>query len=80
MVGSMGGRTAVANNDQIVEGITEGVASANARLVGLLIEQNRLLKELTEKEFSAEVDVSTISSAMDRKNRRDGTTVFPVGV
>lgn len=80
MVGSMNGRTAVANNDQIVEGITEGVASANARLVDLLMEQNRLLKELNEKEFSAEVDVGTISKAMDRKNRRDGTTVFPVGV
>lgn len=39
MVGSMGGRTAVANNDQIVEGISVGVAQANA-------EQNALLKRL----------------------------------
>lgn len=38
-VGSMGGRTAVASNDQIVSGIREGVADANR-------EQNALLKKL----------------------------------
>lgn len=31
MVGTLGGRTAVANNDQIVEGITRGVMQANSR-------------------------------------------------
>lgn len=31
LVGSMGGRTTVANNDQIVEGISRGVAQANMR-------------------------------------------------
>ena len=38
-VGSMGNRAAVANNDQIVEGIAAGVSSANS-------EQERLLREL----------------------------------
>ncbi len=32
MVGSIGGRTAVANNDQIVEGIYQGVAAARGIL------------------------------------------------
>lgn len=50
MVGTMGGRTAVANNDQIVEGVAGGVERANAEQNALLREQNRLLRALLEKE------------------------------
>lgn len=50
MVGTMGGRTAVANNDQIVEGVASGVSAANAEQNALLREQNRLLMRLLEKE------------------------------
>ncbi len=50
MVGTMGGRAAVANNDQIVSGIASGVASANAEQNALLREQNRILMKLLEQE------------------------------
>ena len=50
MVGTMGGRTAVANNDQIVDGVASGVASANAEQNALLREQNKLLRQLIEQD------------------------------
>ena len=46
------GRTAVANNDQIVEGISSGVARANSEQNVLLREQNALLRQLLEQERS----------------------------
>lgn len=49
-VGSMGNKTAVANNDQIVEGVASGVASANAEQNALLREQNKLLRQLIEQD------------------------------
>lgn len=52
MVGSIGNRTAVANNDQIVEGIKAGVADANATQNELLRQQNALLTKLLEKDLS----------------------------
>lgn len=49
LVGSMNGKTAVANQNQIVEGIQAGVRSANEDQNSLLREQNRLLRELLNK-------------------------------
>ena len=74
------GKTAVANNEQIVEGITGGVYAANQEQNGLLREQNKLLRQLVEKQSNGQIDVTTITTAMQRKNRRDGKTVVPVGV
>lgn len=54
MVGTMGGRTTVANNDQIVAGISSGVASANAEQNALLRQQNQLLTQMLNKKFTAE--------------------------
>ena len=79
MVGSMGGRTAVANNQQIVEGIRQGVRDANSDEVRLLREQNDLLRAILEKEGNVEIPLSTITNAMARKNQRDGGTFVPVG-
>jgi hypothetical protein len=73
------GRTAVANNDQIVSGIASGVAAANSEQNSLLREQNKLLRQLLEKDSDGEINVSTITRAMQRKNRRDGKTIVPVG-
>ncbi len=78
LVGTIGGRTAVANNDQIVEGITAGVEYANARQNALLIEQNSLLRQLLAKEFTAEVTTSSIANGLNRKNIRDGKVTVPV--
>ena len=79
MVGSMGGHTAVANNDQIVEGIREGVEAAMERQNQLLRRQNELLQALLEKEWSAEVNVSSFYQAVNRTNQRNGKTIIPVG-
>jgi hypothetical protein len=78
-VGSMGGHTAVANNDQIVEGIRAGVESAMAKQNELLRQQNELLKALLEKESTSEISVSSISQAISRVNQRNGKTIIPIG-
>jgi len=73
------GKTAVANNEQIVEGIRQGVRDANSDEVRLLREQNDLLRALLEKEGTVEIPLASITSAMQRKNQRDGGTFVPVG-
>ena len=50
MVGTIGANTAVANNDQIVAGIQNGVAQANAEQNELLRQQNSILARLLEKD------------------------------
>lgn len=52
LVGQIGSRTAVANNDQIVEGIKGGVESANAQQNELLRQQNSLLTQILAKDIS----------------------------
>ena len=79
MVGSLGGHTAVANNDQIVEGIREGVEAAMERQNQLLRRQNELLQALLEKEGSAEINVSSFYQAVNRTNQRNGKTIIPIG-
>lgn len=79
MVGSLGGHTAVANNDQIVDGIREGVEAAMERQNQLLRRQNELLQALLEKEGSAEINVSSFYQAVNRTNQRNGKTIIPVG-
>lgn len=79
MVGSLGGHTAVANNDQIVDGIREGVEAAMERQNQLLLRQNELLQALLEKEGSAEINVSSFYQAVNRTNQRNGKTIIPVG-
>ena len=79
MVGSLGGHTTVANNDQIVEGIREGVEAAMERQNQLLRRQNELLQALLEKEGNAEINVSSFYQAVNRTNQRNGKTIIPVG-
>jgi methyl-accepting chemotaxis protein len=52
MVGTIGGSTAVANNDQIVAGIQNGVAAANAEQNGLLATLVQIGSELLRKELT----------------------------
>lgn len=75
------GRTAVANNEQIVDGIRSGVYDANQEQNALLREQNGLLRRLLEKETTVHATVSTsdIEQGLLRKNRRNGVTTVPVG-
>lgn len=78
LVGTIGGRTAVANNDQIVEGISEGVEWANAKQNALLAEQNSLLRQLVEKDFGVEITANSLARTLNRKNVRDGKTTVAV--
>ena len=79
LVGTIGGSPAVANNDQIIEGIRAGVADALARQNDILRQQNELLQQLLEKDQTVEVTASSMAKALNRKNQRDGKTIVPVG-
>ncbi|MBO7330161.1 MAG: hypothetical protein J6W00_15485, partial [Lentisphaeria bacterium] len=67
LVGQMGGRTAVANNTQIIQGIAVGVADANEQLERQNEEIIRLLRQLNAKELIAEI---TPSAALGRLNKQ----------
>jgi hypothetical protein len=73
------GKTAVANNEQIVEGISRGVSEATSEQNELLREQNKILVRLLSKDTHAVVSVSTITKGLERQNRRNGKTIVPVG-
>lgn len=77
MIGRMGNKNVVANNEQIVEGIARGVASANSQQNALLREQNELLRALLEKDTG--ISIGDITNAARRQNQRMGKTVIPVG-
>lgn len=49
LIGRIGNQTAVANTDQIVDGIARGVSTANAEEVALLKQQNSLLQAILQK-------------------------------
>lgn len=49
LVGRIGNRTAVANNDQIVAAVASGVRDANAEEIAVLREQNNLLRTIAAK-------------------------------
>ncbi len=77
MIGRMGNKNVVANNQQIVDGIARGVASANSQQNALLREQNELLRALLEKDTG--ISIGDITNAARRQNQRMGKTVIPVG-
>ena len=52
LVGTIGGNTAVANNDDIVQGIQGGVERANAEQNELLRQQNSILMQLLNKDLT----------------------------
>jgi len=59
MIGRFGNQTAVANTDQIVAGISQGVADANAEQNALLREQNSLLRSILAKESTVNLGASS---------------------
>ena len=60
MIGSLNGRTAVVNNDQIIEGISRGVSEAQSEQNALLRQQNELLRGILEKEASVKIGASAM--------------------
>jgi leucyl aminopeptidase (aminopeptidase T) len=58
LVGSINGKTSVANQGQIIEGIQRGVAEANSEQNTLLRQQNELLRGILEKDSSVRLSAS----------------------
>lgn len=79
MVGTIGRKTAVANNDQIVAGIASGVAEANNESNSLLREQNSLLRAMLEKESGVYLDGKTITKSVEKHQRERGRVLVTGG-
>lgn len=71
MVGSIGGRTAVANNDQIVEGIKQGVREAMAESGGT---------HGGSFDVKVYLDGREVTAAVEKRQRERGATIYPGGV
>lgn len=72
MVGSMGGRTAVANNDQIVEGISSGVYAA----VRAAMQDS----ESGNTPVIVYLDGKQITASVEKRQRERGATIMTGGV
>lgn len=71
LVGSIGGRTAVANNDQIVEGIYQGVLAAM---------QASGSGNSGNFDVKVYLDGKQITAAVEKRQRERGATIYPGGV
>lgn len=71
MVGNIGGCTAVANNDQIVEGIREGVLSAMNEAIG---------RDYNNFDIKVYLDGKQITAAVEKRQRERGAMIYPGGV
>ena len=72
MVGAMGRRTAVANNDQIVEGISAGVSVANDGVIAAIY---ALMNIIEDKDLSVSIGDDVIGRSYDRYSRSRGVRV-----
>ena len=69
------GQTVVANNNQIIDGISNGVRSANSEQNALLREQNELLRELLAKDTSINIGDREIYKASVRGKKSYGSLI-----
>lgn len=72
MVGAIGRKTAVANNDQIVEGISAGVSVANDGVIAAIY---ALMNIIEDKDLSVSIGDDVIGRSYDRYNRSRGVRV-----
>lgn len=72
MVGAIGHKTTVANNDQIVEGISAGVSIANDGVIAAIY---ALLSVVEDKDLSVSIGDEVVGRAYDRYNRHRGVRV-----
>ena len=80
LVGQIGRRTAVANNDQIVEGIAGGVRNANSDVVNALYAAaSQIVRAVNDKDTNVVLDGQKVSEAVtknqNRANRMYGVTL-----
>lgn len=80
LVGAIGRKTAVANNDQITDGIYKATKEASEEEVALLRQQNELLAAILAKNTSVSLDGKTLKNAVDRANRESGVSIMAGGV
>ena len=82
VVANIGKRTGVMNIDQMRESVEQGVIDANAEQNALLREEISILRKILDKDvpYPSYSGARNIISDIERKNRRDGKTVIPVGV
>ena len=71
LVGAIGNRAAVANNDQIIEGIRQGVAQAMRESQG---------GNTGSMEVRVYLDGKQITAAVEKRQRQMGATIYPGGV
>lgn len=77
MVGSINGHTAVANNDQIVQGIESGVYSAVANALSPLLSQiERNTRESASKDLTVRIGDRDIAKANNRGQKLIGATIM----
>lgn len=72
LVGTVGGHTAVMNNDQIVEAVAQGVAGANAEQNELLREEVAILRELLQKDTTVRIGAKSLLDAVDTQRKANG--------
>lgn len=72
MVGAMGRRTVVANNEQIVEGISAGVTVANDGVIAAIY---ALMNIIEDKDLSVSIGDDVIGRSYDRYSRNRGVRV-----
>ena len=72
LVGNIGGRTAVANNDQIVQAVSQGVAQAVASVLGSgSSQEGNVILKIDSRELGR-----IMIKEMQRMNRQAGVTVY----
>ncbi len=78
LVGTLGGHTAVMNNDQIVASVANGVAQANMAQNQLLAQQNALLRQILAKEtgISSRDVFNAVRSENNNYINRTGNSAF----
>lgn len=74
-VGSIGNRTAVANTNQIVQGISYGVSMAQSEQNALLRQQNSLLQQILSKGTDVYLDGRKVTNELGRVANARGTQV-----
>lgn len=71
LVGSLGGKTAVANNDQIVEGITSGVRNANEDVVNAIFAiSTQIIGAMRENSSGGSTDWDAVARQVTRYQHR----------
>jgi hypothetical protein len=80
MVGTIGNQTAVANTQQIIEGIASGVSEANMTQNALLREQNELLRAILDKEGVTYLDGKRLYKSVEKAARNTGVVIMSGGV